>query len=295
MKKDRDMKKIVLGLVVIVVVSFMIGGTIFKVSGGIDNMIHLGDGEVIDFNEIEKFDLENIKNINVDTTSNDIRFIATDEENIKVHYYGKVSGIKENEVPKLVAEKFGDNINVEIEYPNKMQISLGIHVEQMILDIYIPKKYKENIFVENTSGDVKLENLNLKNFDAKITSGNIESEFFTSEEAIIENTSGKVKMTDYVGNLKIKGSSGDVDISFKTLDGDIDIERSSGDVKLELPSDAQFYLKANTTSGDINSNFPISINGKIEENKIEGTIGSGTNKIDIDVTSGDIILKSRTK
>ncbi len=70
----------------------------------------------------------------------------------------------------------------------------------------------------------------------------------------------------------------------------ITITASSGDVDIILPKDAEFNIKASTTSGDIGSSFPVTVTGKLKNN-LNGKVGNSNNTININTTSGDISIE----
>ena len=64
----------------------------------------------------------------------------------------------------------------------------------------------------------------------------------------------------------------------------------SGKVEINLPQNAEFYLKTNTVSGEVVAKFPITIISFNKMNQLEGTVGTGDNSIIIDTVSGDIYI-----
>ena len=73
---------------------------------------------------------------------------------------------------------------------------------------------------------------------------------------------------------------------------DMNIRVTSGDLKIKLSENAEFYLDAKTTSGDINSSFPIVISSS-GRNDLEGEVGDSDEIITVTVTSGDIDIDYR--
>ncbi|GAJ23375.1 unnamed protein product, partial [marine sediment metagenome] len=51
-----------------------------------------------------------------------------------------------------------------------------------------------------------------------------------------------------------------------------------------------FYLKTNTVSGEVVTKFPITIISFNKLNQLEGTVGTGDNRIIVDTVSGSIYL-----
>jgi DUF4097 and DUF4098 domain-containing protein YvlB len=95
---------------------------------------------------------------------------------------------------------------------------------------------------------------------------------------------------DFKGNLKADSVSGDINVRYRVFDNNIDVKTISGKVKIDLPQNAEFYLKTNTVSGEVIAKFPITIISFNKMNQLEGTVGTGDNRIIIDTVSGDIYI-----
>jgi DUF4097 and DUF4098 domain-containing protein YvlB len=65
----------------------------------------------------------------------------------------------------------------------------------------------------------------------------------------------------------------------------------NGSITLTLPPDLSTDVKATTVNGDINSDFPMTISGRISRRRVEGTIGGGGRLLSLDSVNGSITLK----
>ena len=79
-------------------------------------------------------------------------------------------------------------------------------------------------------------------------------------------------------------------VKYTDFDNNIAIDSSSGDIKITLPADSNFELDSETSSGRIICDYPITISGGQDRNQLEGIVGSGVNKIHLEVSSGDISI-----
>ena len=113
-----------------------------------------------------------------------------------------------------------------------------------------------------------------------------------SSESRLDLSSGSVTIDKFAGDLDAKLSSGDIEISYINFNNDITMDSSSGDISISLPSDANFELDSETSSGKIICDYPITISGGQDRDQLKGIVGSGSNKISANASSGDIsILK----
>ncbi len=142
-----------------------------------------------------------------------------------------------------------------------------------------------NVEVDNVIGDVKLHSVSgnvLANeikgsVDADTISGNVVLTNITDADEIEASAlSGKVK---YEGDL--------------ASDGYYHLKSHSGRVELIVPSSAAFDLEARTFSGSINSDFDITVRGKIGKRSLSGSVNGGGAEVELKAFSGNIYLKKK--
>lgn len=166
----------------------------------------------------------------------------------------------------------------------------------------------KDVRLNSTSGDFKINQLIAKeSFDKTTVSGRCEIDTVDCEEADLNSTSGgtfikmsnsdKVKAQSISGRIEIKMKKGSAD--FQTTSGGIyatftdsfekfKANSISGTVKLEIPENSDFKIDVNTVSGDIRCNdFAVKISSS-KRNKLEGEVGDGESRIDVDTTSGSV-------
>jgi lia operon protein LiaG len=292
-----NVKKFVMWLAIIMFASFATAGIILAITGNLSIAV-----EQID--ESKTFNTDEISEIYIDMVSTDINIISTNEEEIRVHFYGEVSTNKKMELPSLVAYQSGDELRIEIIQPKT--ILIGISIWRTKLDIYIPEDSIEVLKADTISSDTSVNNLKVDEFDLGTVSGDFKGESLFANELKLGLTSGDVNLKDYTGNIDVKTISGDVvledgsqndNIEVVTVSGDIYVEQedssnmnirtTSGDIEINLSEDAQFYLKATTVSGDIETRFPIKVISSSRRD-LEGIVGSDEKEIIVSTTSGHI-------
>lgn len=146
---------------------------------------------------------------------------------------------------------------------------------------------------ESTSGNMTLKKLTTDNLTMSSSSGTINGDAINSKDTSLNSTSGNIKMTNFKGNVSQKTSSGKVSIAYSEFNNKVKLSSTSGDINLKLPRDAQFKLDSKTTSGDIDCNFPITVQEKAKRgNSLMGTVGSDKNLIEITASSGNVNIFS---
>jgi lia operon protein LiaG len=275
MRNNINIQKMVIWLVVIAVVSLTIATIAFF---SIENyMVSFRDRNNFEGNSIDEaktFGIDQLKEIYIHSVSSDVSVFSTDEEDVKIHFYGRSALKSEKTLPKLITNLEGSKLKIEIEYPRVLFYNANV-----VLDVYIPQDYRENI-----------SNLDINNFQCKTVSGDLRIESLGSDNLTLKTTSGNINILDILGNLKVDSVSGNVNVGYKVFTQDIDIKTISGKVKIDLPQNAEFYLKTNTVSGEVVTKFPITIISFNKLNQLEGTVGTGDNRIIVDTVSGSIYL-----
>ena len=107
----------------------------------------------------------------------------------------------------------------------------------------------------------------------------------------VDTGSGRVRISGARGSLDVDTGSGDIR-AYGEMEGDWRVEASSGDVTIRLPQEATFDFNARTSSGDIQSDHPVTIQGRMRRNELRGSVGGGGDLLHIRTSSGDIRIKS---
>lgn len=240
-------------------------------------------------NEEKIYQLNNINTIFINVSSSDVDIIPVDDNEIKINLTGKVKVSSEKAIPRLETKINGKNLIIEVKR-NSSWIGFFSYSGHINLEVYIPKEYKNNLNIDVSSADVTINDLEINNLIFDSSSGDLDLKSLKSNESTIKVSSGKVEAIDFNGDLEVVSSSGKIYVEYEEFNNNIFIKSSSGDVKLKLPQSSEFYLKADTSSGDIDTAFPISILGTIKDDYLEGTCGNSNNRIEIKASSGDIEL-----
>jgi hypothetical protein len=169
-----------------------------------------------------------------------------------------------------------------------------------------------NVRAKSVSGSVVLEGA-ANGATCDVVSGTIKVSNVTGDVSV-KGVSGSIELTDIRGDVTANTTSGkiymknltDADrVKAKILSGDMryegDIKESgvyefqshSGDVTLIIPANAAFDLEAKTFSGSIDSDFEITISGKMSKRSIRGKVNGGGADIELQTFSGDVKLRKK--
>lgn len=168
-----------------------------------------------------------LKSIRILTASGDIH-ISTSKE-----------ATETNEVIVRSFSPKSENLNVLLD-ESHLVIGSSAHIENLShnIQIEIPVSFNSEINIQTVSGDIKAENLNLKQMLIKTISGDIELIKYNATQTSLESISGEIQVR--------LNKSPDSKFTFKT-------ETISGEIKNKFKTEqnAKNSLSIKTTSGDI--------------------------------------------
>jgi hypothetical protein len=145
------------------------------------------------------------------------------------------------------------SMNLEVAVPANLRVSAG----SVSGDVDVDGAHGD-VSASSVSGDVRLEHLHASAVHANTVSGDV-----------------------------------DVQVDELTGSGDFNFHSVSGDVTLAVPRDFGADLTMSTVSGDINSDFPITLgNGRMSRRSLSARIGSGGRRLEVSTVSGDLKLRA---
>jgi len=143
----------------------------------------------------------------------------------------------------------------------------------MDLEVAVPANL--TVSAGSVSGSVDINGAN-GDVDARSVSGDVRLTHLRASSVSAHTVSGSV-------DVRVDAFTGRGDLSFKSV---------SGDVTLEVPRGFDADVSMSTVSGDMNSDFPITLgNGRMSRRRIEARIGNGGRRLDVSTVSGSLRLR----
>jgi putative adhesin len=116
------------------------------------------------------------------------------------------------------------------------------------------------------------------------------------DEVRARSVSGNVKL-DRLRSPAITATSvsGDVDVHVDALTGagDLRFTSVSGNVSLQLPRSLDADITLKTVSGELDSDFQLTLQGPMSRRSLNGRIGRGGRELYLTTVSGDVRLRAR--
>jgi hypothetical protein len=130
-------------------------------------------------------------------------------------------------------------------------------------------------------------------FIGKTVNGDVTAESLNGD-AEAHSVNGSVKLST-TGNASANTVNGSVDVAMGRADFPDGAKFSTvnGGITLRVPAYLSAHLRASVQNGSIESDFPITITGAVSRQKVEGTIGSGGQDLQVSTVNGSIRLKTQ--
>ncbi|MFZ0212107.1 MAG: DUF4097 family beta strand repeat-containing protein [Candidatus Acidiferrales bacterium] len=148
-----------------------------------------------------------------------------------------------------------------------------------------------NLRAGTGSGDVRADGIS-GGMTVSTGSGEVVLSQKGSGDVEVSTGSGTVQINGVKGAVRVGTGSGDIKAQ-GTPTGDWKLHTGSGDLTVALPRQSSFELYAHTSSGSINSTFPITVQGNISPRELHGKVGSGGPVVELRTSSGTIHIESR--
>ncbi|PGT82432.1 MULTISPECIES: DUF4097 family beta strand repeat-containing protein [Bacillaceae] len=297
------MKKAVMFAFFLIVVG--IAGSV--VTAATTDVFSLEKREIVQQEEVKGTEIQQIE---VGTSSTNIKMVPSKGDSIEVKLTGKVSE-KLKDKYKLVITEEGDKVNIHVKNQD-LYFYVGFSFIELNLEIEVPEKDYQSLVVESSSGDIDISQLKVEEFSAEASSGDITiDQMSVSTNNKMEASSGTINVKNSSAKaFDVGASSGD--IILRNVDGHVEAETSSGSIEMNNKQ-VTGNINAVASSGDVIIGFdesPKSLSvdfrgssgdGIIElegfsyedksENSINGKIGSGEYELKVRTSSGDFQLK----
>jgi DUF4097 and DUF4098 domain-containing protein YvlB len=150
----------------------------------------------------------------------------------------------------------------------------------------------QNLLVaQSVSGSVEVESAAaLADAEISSVSGDVQVRGLKAPEVEVSSVSGDITLTDTIcERVSMESVSGGLRYSGPLApSGRYEFQTHSGDVRISISNDVGFELEAETFSGDISSDFPLTVRGKRGRRELSGVYGDGSAVIEAGTFSGSV-------
>ncbi len=124
---------------------------------------------------------------------------------------------------------------------------------------------------------------------ARTVNGDVRATGLASDTDV-KTVNGSINVTT-TGEARAETVNGSIRADFGRLEGTaaVRFQTVNGSIVLGLPADASAEVSGETVNGEIESDFPLTVTGRIGKH-VRGTIGSGGRRLDLETVNGSIKL-----
>lgn len=257
------------------------------------NKFDLGNVDKISFEKEWTFNAQTLKNFTIEGNSEnlEVKFVESSSDMGSIELEGKFSQKVMDRITETTVSDDSFHLDLTTGFEFHL-LSLDFTNTKTYITVALPNNDKlDNLNVNISSGNMKIDNILANNasistasgnltvnnalaqeLTLKTVSGNINAQEITSSNLNANVSSGNIKLTDISGELTAKATSGNITISQKEI-GNADVKASSGNVIFNVAKGFSGFYDLQSTSGSI---------------KAPDSIGTTTDKIKIRVQSGNI-------
>ena len=104
---------------------------------------------------------------------------------------------------------------------------------------------------------------------------------------------GDVRVTTSDGPVTARSGNGDIDVSMARIEraAEMSFSTGSGRIVLSVPGSFGAELEGSTGNGEISSELPMRVEGRINPRRIRGTLGGGGERLALNTGNGDIQIR----
>ncbi|MEP6691860.1 MAG: DUF4097 family beta strand repeat-containing protein [Gemmatimonadaceae bacterium] len=142
------------------------------------------------------------------------------------------------------------------------------------------------------------------NLEVRVPAGMRVSAGSVSGNVRVSGAEGDLRAHSVSGNVHLDAAratsfaassvSGDIDARIGSLSGTgrLSAKSVSGDITLDLPKEFAADVTMHTVSGELQSDFPMTLQGRQNRRGLEGRIGNGGRELQLSTVSGNVRLRS---
>jgi hypothetical protein len=143
--------------------------------------------------------------------------------------------------------------------------------------------------LETGSGSIEATQL-MGSSTLQTGSGDVRADLGSPGDVVASTGSGTIKLNNVQGAVKAETGSGTLEVSGQPT-SPWKLETGSGDISLQVGSGARFTLDAQTGSGSVKTDLPLTMRGSLDKHHVTGTVNGGGPTIKAETGSGDVRIQ----
>ena len=151
-----------------------------------------------------------------------------------------------------------------------------------------------DVSLDTGSGDVEADGVRGARLHVDTGSGDVSATRVDAATVAIDTGSGAVSLSGvHADDISVDTGSGEVEIALVSEIHRLHVNTGSGSVTLHAPATLGAMIRVESSRDRLDSDFPLELTHRSDD-AIEGRIGDGRGRIDIDIGSGGVrLLRTR--
>ncbi len=183
-------------------------------------------------------------------------------------------------------DRIENRIDIRTEVPEKPRRNRNVNITYTLT---VPEEI--DLELRSVNGSIQVNGVSGA-VDAKTTNGRIGLAGITGAVQA-RTTNGNVDLSEVLGPIEANATNGSIEVTISEISEeahDIGAATTNGGIEVTLPRGLKAHLKASTANGNIDTDFPVTVKGRISKS-VDGTINGGGRLIDLETVNGSIRLK----
>lgn len=231
--------------------------------------------------EVKTFNSDNIKEIYVQTDSQNIELSRSSNEQIEVR--STVKGV-------TISDEGGA---LKVNAPGSSSI---FNLKTNIVYVALPNQLYDKVNLTTKSGKIMGKDSKSKEMNASGDSGSIDIQGFEGEKIVSHMSAGDINLVGISGAMEVSVDAGNINISHQgEIAQDSSVKSNSGKIELKLdPAPSSLRINAVTNSGKIESSLKSSSDSSGSDKELHAQIGKvtdGSPVLSLETSSGNIVIE----
>jgi DUF4097 and DUF4098 domain-containing protein YvlB len=128
------------------------------------------------------------------------------------------------------------------------------------------------------------------NFAGRTVQGDVVAEGLTASVQVY-SVNGSIRFSTS-GSGEAETVNGSITASLGRIESPMTFSTVNGRIRLSLPRNASAELRADTMNGQISSDVPLQGDGRQNQNHMQGRIGAGGARLELETLNGDIEIET---
>ncbi len=234
------------------------------------------------------FSVSGTPDVSVDTNDAEIRVYASERKDVEATVFTQGYKIGPSDV-SINDRQTGDRLDLKVHIPHQYGISLGWHNRSVKIELNVPRQSDLNLHTGD--GNIRLQGVK---GNLRLDSGDGEIEALDSAGPLKANTSdGNIRVDGVFSALDVHTGDGNILVTAgagSKMDSGWLLRTGDGNVELRLPDGFAANLDAHTGDGHVRVDFPVTIEGGVQESTIRGKMNGGGQSLELRSGDGNITV-----